>query len=359
MAGFHQSFSVDVWIGVLIFGFLSCFALMAALSFVIYSFYCTDRMKKISLSIKLCSVMSLAFFFGAQLFNHLYMICIKLPNGSITKFTEDFWGIYNSFWAFGYFFTYLLFYERLRQTFNKTPEVALTALQSIIFFTLLSCFIISQQLISIIWLIFVLDKIDWLTFNGIYGPLLWAKFSIDFILNIYVIFLFCSKIFKITLEKHRRESRSSVQRTNTNSFKNDHSFKIFDVMIKYFLLTFITVLSTQIFTASQITLSVSIAHAVKTDRFQFYYTTYIWHFLLGCSDSVVSSVYIVLTFPITKGWYEKICNVLHAKCVQIWAKCALAAEPLEIDVDTPHSFAEHMESIRSKSTNTDVDDASL
>eukprot|EP01084_Bolivina_argentea_P144017 252783_1 len=200
MAGFHLHFSENSWIAVLIFGFLCCCIIITALSFVIYQFNFNQKMKKISISVKWCSVLALVCFVSALISNHLYIIYVKLPDGNVTKFTQNFWSLYNSLWSFGYFFTYLLFYQRLRATFRNT-EHALTKTASFIFFALLICFIVSQQFVSIIWLIYVLggiDTTDWKSFNAIWGPTLWTKFIIDFILNIYIVYLFCSKIFKIT-----------------------------------------------------------------------------------------------------------------------------------------------------------------
>lgn len=280
-------------------------------------------------------------------------MCTFVPRQSLhmCMCTTDLWGAYNSFWSLGYFFTYLLFYERLRCTFANTQH-ALTTLVSSVFFLLLLLFIVSQQSVSVIWWIFVLDAIDLNTFNSVYTPALITKFTIDFVLNIYIVYLFCTKIYKITIDKTRRESAMSGRGRSHTSFKNEQSIKIFETMVKYFLLTIMTVSSTQIFTASQITLSAAINHAVKTDSYNFYRTTYIFHFILGCIDSMVSTVYVLLTFSVSETWYTKYCTWLHLKCVNIWGKLVLANEPLEIDVNTHSSFHEHQLSVRSKSSTT-------
>ena len=342
--GFHLNFDVNIWSAILTFGSICCCVLICALSFTIWQFYFntnTDcptakKTKNIHFRIKIYSLCSLSFFLLAQILNHLYIILIKLPSGTLNRFNENLWGMYNSCWSFGYFFTYLLFFERLRQTF-KQSLYQLTQKEIFLFISLIILFIISQQLISIIWLIFVLDTIDWKTFNDIYGVALIIKFIIDFVLNVYIVYLFCSKIFKITLEKTSYyanspsptsptsspiKSPSSLKKRDTKDFKNEHSSKIFEIMIKYFLLTFLTVLSTQMFTASQITLSTAINHAVHTSKFQFYYDTYMVHFVLGCTDSMVSTMYIMLTFPFANEWYKKLCNWSHRICIDIWSKCA-------------------------------------
>jgi len=228
-----------------------------------------------------------------------------MPGSNVTRFSENMWGIYNSFWSFGYFFTYFLFYVRLRQTFQLTVH-KLSKTTSIVFFTLLFIYIISQQVISFVWSLLVFfEVLDWSQFNAIYHVTLWIKFITDFVLNIFIVYLFCSKIYAMTIEKNR------VTLSSPSVFKNAHSPAIFDTMIKYFLLTFLTVLSTQLFTASEITSSVAIDRALATDQFDFYY-----------------AAYIILTFPFAKRWYNKYCKCCHSLCLKIWGCCALSQKPL-------------------------------
>ena len=367
---FHQSFDLPIWTAILLFGAITICILLIAFIFTIYQLNCkpaksggspkssptsnnrpsptprsttipshaqsmqhthshksTKSKLSIHSNIKILSLCSLFFFILAQIANHLYIAYIKLPTGTINTFNENLWGCYNSFWAFAYGFTYLLFYERLRKTF-KNSQHSLSKRTKFTFLLIVFCFIASQQMISITWLLFVLDILDWAKFNAIYQPALWIKFSIDWIFNIYIVYLFCSKIYKITIEKHRRDSMRNVMANNNrkntdNSFRSAHSAKLFNVMIKYFLLTFLTVLSTQIFTASQIVLSISIGHAIDTGLFEFYYKAYMVHFVLGCIDSMVSTLYIMLTFPFAKEWYRKFCTCLHDECTQCWSKAAM------------------------------------
>eukprot|EP01084_Bolivina_argentea_P034627 64103_1 len=356
---FHQRFNTDIWTVILSFGFICCLFIISALLYTIYQLYWIQRKQHIIIQthIKLLSLCSLTFFLFAQISNHLYIIYVKFPNGQINQCTEFLWGIYNSFWACGYFFTYLLFFERLRITFAST-RYKLSNNTICIFWTILICFILSQQLISIFWLFQVLGIFDWEAFNSVYGPAVWIKFTIDWILNIYILYLFCSKIYKITITKnveksmstqieqhsqqngehadntqqnaHQITQQNTEQNTQQNTqqnttingigFRSKRSAKIFDVMIKYFLLTFLTVTSTQIFTASQIVHSISIDYAVETGIFQFYYTVYMVHFTLNCIDSVISTLYIILTFPFSKRFYNKFCNCFHMQCIAIWSK---------------------------------------
>eukprot|EP01083_Nonionella_stella_P164782 546506_1 len=310
---FNQSFTWNIWIVILIFGFICCMVLLLTLFFILYRFYYIRN--KVSNRIKIYSILSLTFFLFAQLTNHFYVILVKLPGTQITPFTQNLWGVYNSSWSFGYLFTYLLFFERLKQTFSgSVHEMTLTSIT--IFYALAFCFIISQQSISIVWLAFVLKVFDLHRFNAVYTPALYTKFIMDLLLNIYIVYLFCRKIFKLTLDRTKSITPSS--RRNINTFKNRHSHKIFDILIRYFLLTSWTVLSTQLFTVSQIVLSVAIGHVTTNGSYSFYYQAYYFHFTLGIMDSMVSVCYIILTFPFAKKCYNKLCNSMHYKCRRLW-----------------------------------------
>ena len=228
---FHLSFELNLWIGIFTFSVLSLCILLSALGFVLYIFYFSAHGKNISTSIKLYSVLSLFFFVLGQLFTHLYIGYVKLPNGVVNETTESFWSIYNSFWSIynsfwsvGYSFTYLVVHERLRHTFKGTVH-RLTKMKSVIFFTLLAAYFAIQQCNTAIWLCFVFDLWDWTQFNFYYHIVLWLRFSIDWLLNIYVIVLFCHKILKLTVIKANRK------KGRKGSFQNDNSPKIFGFVL--------------------------------------------------------------------------------------------------------------------------------
>eukprot|EP01084_Bolivina_argentea_P275921 470653_1 len=296
---FHQNFSKDLWIGVLIFGVIIWLLCLFSLFYIIIQFKNIGSKKSLfNKKLIFWSLMSLIFFLIAQLMHHLYIIYVKLPSDkNVTKFAESIWGIFNLFWVFAYFSTYWLIYLRL----NKVK--ALTKSTVIIFIVLLTCLLVSQSMISIVWFVFVFNKCDWETFNDTYTPLLVIKFIGDISLNCFIVYIHWSHIFKIrSLIPHECPTYS----------------KVIDVMIKYFILTSATVLCTQIYTASEILLSISINHALKHKQFQFYYNTYIVEFTLMCIDSVISAVYIIFTFDFAKGSYVKFCNCLHMRCKSWW-----------------------------------------
>ena len=218
------SFDVNIWTGIFTFTGLSLCILLLALCFAFYAFFMSDHGKNISTRVKSYSMLSIFLFATAQLFIHLYIGYCKLPHGTVSTETLSLWCIWNSLWSMGYCCTYLLFYERLRATFKGTVY-RLTKLKSILFFALLTLYFVTTQSITVISLISafqymgeihdVISQEDFL----FYFPILsWTRFSIDWLLNILVIYLFCNKIVKLTIIKGTPKS---------SGFQNDHSPKIF------------------------------------------------------------------------------------------------------------------------------------
>ncbi len=102
-------------------------------------------------------------------------------------------------------------------------------------------------------------------------------------------------------------------------------------MVKYLWLTFITVLSTQLFTVSEIAMSSSIKHAVNNGDYEFYYYAYMVRYTLDNVDAMVSVTYIILTFPFAKKSYNSWCKCPHNNCVKFWSKSVEAPGFDEMD----------------------------
>lgn len=216
----------------------------------------------------------------------------------------------------GYFFTYLLLYERLLRTFEQTTY-RLTSLHSVCFAVLVTGYLLSQQSNSVCWMLFVLDHFEsWDQFNTLYHQLLWTRLVVDAVLNMFIVVLFCRRILNLT--KRRSSQCSAVHKGATPSFGNQHSEKIYGVMIKYFVLTTWTVLSTQLFTATQLVLSDSIQHAVHHGHFAYYYTAYALYYVAGNVDAVVSTAFVVLSYSFSDRVYNRFCGCAHATCLWVW-----------------------------------------
>ena len=121
MVSFHGSFDGDAWSKIFIFSVCCSCLLLFALLITVYQFCCnSSALKQIKFDVKLYSVSSLLCFLLANIFNLLYTYYVKLPTGTINTYTESFWGLYNTFWSFGYTFTYLLWYHRIKHTFKDS-----------------------------------------------------------------------------------------------------------------------------------------------------------------------------------------------------------------------------------------------
>ena len=99
------------------------------------------------------------------------------------------------------------------------------------------------------------------------------------------------------------------------------STEMLDVMTKYFYLSLLTIISTQLFTASELVLSAGIDHAEKTNLFTYYYTSYKIYHILRQTDSMVTTMYIILSFNFSGKCYDKFCNSCHNLCLSIFKKC--------------------------------------
>ena len=108
--------------------------------------------------------------------------------------------------------------------------------------------------------------------------------------------------------------------------------KLFDVMIKYFYLSLLTICSTQLFTASEIAASFAVEFAQLYDVYKWYYLSYKWYYVFRATDSIMSMVYILLTFRFTEPWYMKFCKTCHKKCVRIWEKSVKSQVKLKLKV---------------------------
>ena len=204
-------------------------------------------------------------------------------------------------------------------------------------------YLISQQGISVVWWLFVFDHFEtWHQFNTLYNQFLWTRLAVDLVLNICIVTWFCRRILNLTVSDRDMKPQKSpvgapvgapkgtqpepsepsqspkIENSPSFEFKNEHSPKIYDAMIKYFTLCSWTVLSTQIFTVTQLLLSDSIQHAVDHDEFGYYYTAYIFHYGYGNVDAMISTAFVVLSFSFSGPIYSRVCGCAHSKCLWIW-----------------------------------------
>jgi len=294
---FHENFEYHTWLIIFAFSFLCCMVLTAVIIYSIKKFCFSKEGKKINTNAKILSILSLSCFLLAQIMQILYTYFVKLA-GVINNQTEAMWGYFNSIWAIGYFFIYLLFFIRLKGSFKGT-KYAIRKCPHIIFAILISSYLIVEQADTFIWLYYVFFPWTWSwhEYNQTTIPLLCIRLSVNAILNIYILYLFWSKLRK--------------------SFANEQSREVNDVVVKLFILTLSTVVSTTFYTISQILNCAGVEIAYKADDYQLYYWTYILYFILSNIDMLVSAMYVLLSFSFMDSHYQACCKCVHVKCIKL------------------------------------------
>lgn len=95
---------------------------------------------------------------------------------------------------------------------------------------------------------------------------------------------------------------------------------LFALMIRHFLLSMITICSTQMFTGAEIAVEAGITKASQTDEFDLYYGAYICYHVFRTVDSIVSTLYILLSFKANLKYYDKVCGCCQNQCIVCWGR---------------------------------------
>jgi len=133
----------------------------------------------------LCFLLSTTCFFVCKYY-------VNLTNKSINECLMSFWAFGNSFRHLGHFAIYLLFFDRLRQTF-KCSQYRLSTRMHVIFSILVALYLITEEWYSRDYRIFILLLVR----------------SIGFVLNMSILYLFCSKIYTVSIV-HETDSKQNV-----------------------------------------------------------------------------------------------------------------------------------------------------
>merc|ERR1712129_307521 len=103
---------------------------------------------------------------------------------------------------------------------------------------------------------------------------------------------------------------SKLQKTFSNSDQQSPR-KMDDIMVKLFVLTICTLVSTYVYTAFEIMNTYGVTRGFATDNYNLYHMSYIPYFIFGNVDMMVSAAYVLLTFNFTQKYYDKYCNCAH------------------------------------------------
>lgn len=376
---FYKNFDPRIWIPLNIIGFLC--VLLTAFSIVLLSYQIRNEPQGQDLTKpdKICSFCALISFGVAILSDNVYVSLVKYPSDdvSVSVFEANFYTICNTFWALGYAFTYSLFWNRMTQSF-ETSMFEISRGSTVLFYIAVSLYLMVQLVISVCWVPVTLDLWSWSEYTlYYYYPLLWVRFTLDFFIHFDIVFLFSSKLYKLilftaavkrsscsstnlglgglprtsmsTANLEPRQSvgsksskiapstptpsvtsRPSIISTPTGDMMVDdpdlvvadmttgQNSDLFDLLIKKFFLSVITILSTQLFTLSEIVISQGMLHAEQTGNFDFYNGSYIPFHVFRSLDAVVSTMYIMLSFHFNDKYYRKMCGICQLKCVDWW-----------------------------------------
>ena len=167
----------------------------------------------------------------------------------------------------------------------------------------------------------------WAEFVVPYYICLGSKLFLDGVLNVFIVYLFCSNIIKLTVRTRKSLVSLSAEMYKCQdtgvSFRHGHALRFFKTMVKYFILCCFTVTSTVMFTVSELILSVAIEYAGYTENYSFYRTWYCVYFTLCFVDAVMSSLFVLLSFSFTHRWYTKCCRCLDGWCLTLWKRASV------------------------------------
>ena len=323
---FHKTFDPKAWIPLVSYGILCTVLIIAAAVYLGYTLYLKPKITK---NTKIQSIIALICFAIATLCHCGYIVFNKFPDSTgiphINRVKAlSLWSVYNVFFSSGYSLTYLLFYNRLIRSLDKSL-LKTPATMNYTYYTLLSIYYLLQWVNSIIWTLHSVEILSWEEYNKYYWALLWTRLVLDVVISLIVLYLFTSKMYRFTVDRNVAKQRSAGQYDIGSQSSGTH--KMFQAMVQQFLLSSVTILSTQMLNVSELTLSFSIDHAVATNTFELYEWAYFFNFFAQCTDAVISTFYIVLSF----SGYWKICGFGHRSCVSLWEHALKKSIQMEMD----------------------------
>ena len=366
---FHRSFDIRIWIPINAFGFTVLLFITAATVIFFYQIRNNAHGQHLNKLHQLLSFCALISFSISILVDNLYITFVKLPanDDHVSVFEENLWTICNFFWALGYGATYGLFWSRMDRCFQSS-SFRVSRRSTLLFSIMVSLYLLCMWAMSACWIPVTAGKWSWSTFTLYYDVLLWTRLVADFCINALIVYMFSSKLYRVILFSSVTQAMTCTGSTTSseqeaasesdivspgNSSPNSQGSQatpkltisspigemkaenpeqvvqnmvagansaLFNLLMKHFNLSMVTILSTQFFTISEIVISEGMYVADRTGDFDFYYASYIPYHILRSSDAVISTLYIILSFKFSSKYYQKLCGVQHRHCVGCWTK---------------------------------------
>ena len=228
------------------------------------------------------------------------------------------------FWSFGIFTLYLLFIQRLKKTFQNSIYKISNCINILLFIGMIF-FLLIQIADSIINIIVYINKnFNWNQFSLYTLPILILSEFLHFIISCIIVYMFISRLIQLILLRETNNFSSSQIRDDiSNDLQinlEEYQQKILNVVIKYFILSTIAIISSQIFFISSIILDISFnsSNSCCSQRFNII-SSYINITIMGI-DCCINCLCIFLNFQFKPKWYSLICNCFRKCCQYICLK---------------------------------------
>ena len=197
-------------------------------------------------------------------------------------------------WNLAQFIVYLLLFERVYHAFNNTKYSV--SKYTVIWFMILSFAYLSSVVVYILWDIQAPNSNSENVFGDIYSI---GEEVIDLILSVYMIAIFMNKLFQLTVD---------LAGNDLPEILTIQQQRLIHIMTKYFILSFIATLVTQL---ESLIYCFAEFSGTQGDYKWILYVS----FLLWPIDCAVNSICLFLIFDINERLYIKSCGKFHT-CIK-------------------------------------------
>ena len=137
---------------------------------------------------------------------------------------------------------------------------------------------------------------------------------VDLILSIYLIVVFVKKLIAVTIDLYDDGSPNE-------SLLSDKQTELLSLVTKYFILSFIATLSTQI--ASGIWCIYWVGYYFNNEEMQIWSGDFIWPTLIPI-DCAINTICLFLIFEQNSKWYNKSCSKCHSLILECFRRSTMA-----------------------------------
>ena len=216
-------------------------------------------------------------------------------------------------WLFAQLALYILLMLRLYHSFHGT-KYAISKTVYCTFIILITLFIACAIISSIFYCIAQAEH-DQTAKNTAYGAYEIGLEITDFIVSVFLIWIFVKKMIDVTVDLH--SNQKDVLINDQIARLNDNQKLLLNITAKYFVLSFIATVWTQ-FTCLLFMLA-WILYAL--DLTEAYYIVWDIMTVFWCLDGIINPICLYLIFEINDKWYKKGCNGCHSFARLCFRKC--------------------------------------